>query len=91
MSQESTHDSGSICVLEGLEAVRKRPAICIGGTGVQGSHHLVRIQMADVSRIGRNTQGVWLITLTPDQRFGAWYALRTGLTEQRSVKFHSDL
>jgi DNA gyrase subunit A len=30
--------------------------------------NLVRLRVADISRIGRNTQGVRLITLTPDQR-----------------------
>ncbi len=39
--QESNYSASNIQVLEGLEAVRKRPAMYIGDVGVRGLHHLI--------------------------------------------------
>jgi DNA gyrase subunit B len=39
--KQTTYSASNIQVLEGLEAVRKRPAMYIGDVGVKGLHHLI--------------------------------------------------
>jgi DNA gyrase subunit B len=40
-NKKSNYSADQITVLEGLEPVRKRPGMYIGGTGIEGLHHLV--------------------------------------------------
>lgn len=41
MAEERAYGADQIQILEGLEAVRKRPGMYIGTTSVRGLHHLV--------------------------------------------------
>ena len=41
LSNPEDYGAGNIQVLEGLEAVRKRPAMYIGDVGIKGLHHLI--------------------------------------------------
>ena len=55
MAKKNTYDAGSIAILEGLEAVRKRPGMYIGSVSTKGLNHLIyeivdqqRSQITDV-------------------------------------------
>ena len=41
MAKTTTYDASSISVLEGLEAVRKRPGMYIGSVSTKGLNHLI--------------------------------------------------
>src|SRR2546428_247475 len=41
MVEEAAYDAGQIQVLEGLQAIRKRPAMYVGSIDARGLHHLI--------------------------------------------------
>ena len=41
MAKKNTYDADSISILEGLEAVRKRPGMYIGSVSTKGLNHLI--------------------------------------------------
>lgn len=55
MAKKNTYDADSISILEGLEAVRKRPGMYIGSVSTKGLNHLIyeMVDNAVDEQIGR--------------------------------------
>ena len=58
----NTYDANSISILEGLEAVRKRPGMYIGSVSTKGLNHLI-YEIVDkhrrCHRYGRRPESQW--------------------------------
>ncbi|THA86117.1 ATP-binding protein [Streptomyces sp. A0592] len=68
MNAESTgYDAARIRVLEGREAIRKRPGMYVGSTGVRGLHHMLLDEVGRAVNASLSGRGGRVeVTLTPD-------------------------